>query len=102
MRWRLTDYRCVACGRTWESLEDRDAELTECACDCGGRAHRRLAAPKIRPCYASVTRGPVSRPPPGALDTRDLGDRMPRSEWRKRQEKIRRERAWRRAKEAVS
>lgn len=92
MSYLLVDYQCQDCGAVEESLEDRPArEIIPCA-DCAGEAHRQLGAPHVGTvwCYA-VSRGKEDPKPPGALDTRQLAEGMPRKEWEAPRKKRRRD-----------
>ena len=78
----MVDYQC-SCGRRVESLEDVPVSRSR-PCPCGRIADLALSAPHVRMPFVTVTRGKSDAPPPGALDTRALGDGMPMAEWRKR------------------
>lgn len=44
---RVYDYTCELCGDTREAFV-KDDTVTTVACECGGVAHRQIAAPRFK------------------------------------------------------
>ena len=46
MAWRLFDFECAACGKTFEEMIPDDSQTHPCP-SCKGKAKRLVAAPRI-------------------------------------------------------
>jgi hypothetical protein len=77
----MLEYDCPRCGR-FDSLERR-AKIPATLPHCGSVAYRAISAPRVKTPLISVERGASAEPPPGALDTRDIRDGMPLTQWRR-------------------
>lgn len=73
----LLDYRCSKCASVFEALSDRPGfERLSCdAAGCDGIAERIISPVRLKPEYASVTRGKVEEPPPGGFSTLKIAKR---------------------------
>ena len=93
----LSDYRCPTCGPFEALVVSPSPDHITCAC---GSISPWMPAPIAgRVKAGEVTRGKVEKAPPGALDTRELGDGMPLSEWRKKREAWKNDERWKLKKE---
>lgn len=87
------DFLCDDCGPFYATT-DRDATEAPCP-DCGKPGQWVISMPKSVSVAASVVRGPVARPESKMfLDTRELGEGMPMSEWKEKRRKLYQERRW--------
>jgi len=85
----MLEYYCDECKLRFESLEESPFPETKACEYCGSEADKCISAPKIKPCYWSVSQGPREPPAnPDWMDTRPLADGMSRSEWKKKRRKI--------------
>lgn len=92
------DYRCEAHGDFEAVVESPSPDDVPCP-ECLRRATWVPFPVMGRVKNGEVTRGPVEKAPPGALDTRELGEGMPLSEWRKKREKWKNDERWKLRKE---
>lgn len=85
----LCDYHCTDCGADFEEMVDSPApDVTPCrTCFAPATWVPSPVAGRVK--LGEVTRGPVDRAPPGAMDTRLLGEGMPMSEWKAGRDKER-------------
>lgn len=84
----MQDFLCDECGPC-SALAPRDVDGIPCPDGCGGIAHWVISAPMVGAVKASVDRGAIAKPDsPMFLDTRELGNGMPKSEWRAKRDKM--------------
>lgn len=110
----VAEYECPEHGR-FEEVVPRDdqgnpPDWIECPHDdpdyaehveypCRYRAEWRISAPHGSVKQFEVVRGGVAKPDsPMYLDTRELGNGMPYSEWRAKRDKVYEERRWKESK----
>jgi hypothetical protein len=72
MSFKAVEFHCQGCEKTVDSLELRSAIPDWLPCECGGKAELCISAPKVKTCWAWVTKqsGPKT----------DYGPRMKRTE----------------------
>jgi len=87
----LADFTCAEHG-TFESHTDSAADFAPCpTCNTSSPWSPSPVLGKVK--IASVSTGKYEPPPTKQyLDTRELGEGMPLSEWRKKREKVHQER----------
>jgi hypothetical protein len=86
----LSDYTCTACG-TFEAMVPSPAPDAICCPSCATAATWAPSPISGRIKLGEVTRGKVDAAPPGAMDTRLLGEGMPMKEWKAGRDKWRQE-----------
>ena len=87
----LADYYCPACDRETEEMVASPAPDTIDCFVCGQAAAWLPSPIHGRVKLGEVTRGPVDKAPPGAMDTRLLGEGMSMKEWKSGRDKWRTE-----------
>lgn len=89
----LSDYYCASCDTEQERAVSSPAPDEVPCVFCDQRASWQPPRIKSMSVAASVSRGPVAKPDsPMYLDTRELGEGMPASEWREKRRKLYQER----------
>jgi hypothetical protein len=86
----LSDYTCTACG-TFEAMVVSPAPDAILCPTCSALATWAPTPIAGRVKIGEVTRGKVDAAPPGAMDTRLLGEGMSMKEWRAGRDKWRTE-----------
>ena len=87
----LADYHCTDCGAEFEEMVESPApDVTPCRA-CFAPAAWAPSPIHGRVKLGEVTRGPVDKAPPGAMDTRLLGEGMSMKEWKSGRDKWRTE-----------
>lgn len=82
----LADYLCSTCGPFEATVASPSPDHVMCAC---GSLAPWMPAPLVHRMAVSTTRGKSEKPErPGWLDTRELGEGMPMSEWRAKRAKV--------------
>lgn len=94
----LADYHCESHGSFEATVESPSPDDVPCP-TCLGRAVWVPFPVMGRVRLAEVTRGKVEKAPPGALDTRELGEGMSMGEWRKKRETWKQDERWKLRKE---
>ena len=95
----LSDYFCPACDVSFETLVTAPSPDVVACPDCDGPASWQPAAVLGRVKRDEVVRGKYEKPERKTwLDTRELGEGMPLSEWKEKRRKIRDEQRWKEVK----
>jgi hypothetical protein len=91
MSYIMREYRCPACGETFESLETRGAE-DETKPHCDTAAPQVLSAVLGRIKLGEVSQGKNDQPPPpGCVSTQAIADGQQTGDWKLNRSRLRRE-----------
>jgi len=103
-RYVSRDYACPEHG-TFDALVERnhaEERVPQPCPECSAPSEQVISAPPVHTQFVvSATRGPSSKPPPGAPDFRPLAEGQKLSEWRKERAKVHREDRLKRMKELL-
>lgn len=87
----LSDYLCPFCDHSFEAMVESPAPDYEACPSCTEPASWAPSPIHGRVKVGEVTRGTVDKAPPGAMDTRLLGEGMSMKEWKAGRDKWRTE-----------